>query len=103
MGSPLKNATERHSSLFQNRGERLAHKLDVLREHCQREGRPFNENESTVHGPIQISPEAMSPADLIEILQELEELGIGQFIFNMPNAHEIEPIERIGEEVITQI
>jgi len=33
----------------------------------------------------------------------LARLGIQHVIFNMPNVHEIEPIEIIGREVIPQV
>jgi len=34
---------------------------------------------------------------------ELGELGIEQVILNMPNSHEIAPIETIGDEVIPEV
>ena len=34
----------------------LAHKLDVLREHCEREGRDYDEIEKTVTGPLRPRP-----------------------------------------------
>jgi hypothetical protein len=45
----------------------------------------------------------MSSDDVVELCRELAELGFQHVIFNMPNVHEIEPIEIIGKEVIPQI
>jgi hypothetical protein len=45
----------------------------------------------------------MTAEDVLDICVELGELGIEQVILNMPNSHEIAPIEAIGEEVIPQV
>ena len=33
----------------------------------------------------------------------MSEAGIQHLIFNMPNVHEIEPLERFGEEIIPAV
>ena len=38
--------------------------------------------------------------DVVRMCEELAEIGINSVIFNMPNDHEIEPIETIGQDVI---
>lgn len=45
----------------------------------------------------------MNAGEVVELCRGLAEIGIDQAIFNMPNAHEITPIEVIGEEVIPEI
>ncbi len=42
----------------------------------------------------------MSVSDLIAQCKELAGLGIHQYIFNMPNVHEIKPLEAIGREAL---
>lgn len=81
---------------------RLTRKLDVLKSHCKKVGRPYNEIERTVLAPAEISPNAMSAGDVVELCSEMADLGIKHVIFNMPNVHEIEPIEIIGKEVIPE-
>ena len=48
-------------------------------------------------------PGSPSSNELIELCQELAEMGIQHYIFSMSNVHEIEPIEIIGREVIPQV
>ena len=72
----------------------------MLRRHCENVGRDYGEIEKTTLGTIKIAPDAMSADELVELCEGLAEIGIDQAIFNMPNAHEITPIETIGKEVI---
>ena len=61
----------------------LVHKLDVLRAHCEAEGRPYDSIEKTVLGPAPLReahPMAMPPEALPAFLEQLEGLGIGHFI-----------------------
>ncbi|MEA3441256.1 MAG: LLM class F420-dependent oxidoreductase [Chloroflexota bacterium] len=103
LGSPLKGFTQTHKELFQNRKERLPRKLDILKRHCYEVGRSYDEIEPTVLGPVLLAPDAMTPAELVEICQELAEMGFQQYIFSMSNVHEIEPIEIIGCDVIPAV
>jgi len=61
----------------------LRHKLDVLQQHCEREGRDFNSIEKTVLGPFPGSfdhPMALAPADFARFVETLEPLGIDTYI-----------------------
>jgi F420-dependent oxidoreductase-like protein len=61
----------------------LAHKLDVLREHCEREGRPYDSIEKTVIGPPalrEFDPRAMPPEAFPAFIAQLQDLGIDQYI-----------------------
>jgi hypothetical protein len=42
----------------------------------------------------------MKAKDVIESCRSLAEMGIQQAIFNMPNVHEIKPLEIFGREII---
>ena len=103
LGSPLKESSLRHNELYKNRRERLTRKLSILRRHCEKVGRSYDDIECTIHGPIKIDPNVFSATELVELCQELAEIGIHHCIFNMPNVHEIDPIEVVGHEVIPQI
>jgi F420-dependent oxidoreductase-like protein len=103
LGSPLKDSSPRHNELYQNREERLKRKLKILRKHCGKVGRTYDNIERTVHGPIKLAPDAMNSSELVELCQELAEMEIQHVIFNMPNVHKIEPIKTIGQEVIPQV
>lgn len=81
----------------------LRHKLQVLRKHCRDLGRPYDDIEKTVATYIKLTPDAMSTDEVVELCCELAEIGIQHVIFNMPNVHEIEPIQTIGDEIIPQV
>jgi F420-dependent oxidoreductase-like protein len=91
-------------NLFTRAGnEELARKLEVLRRHCDRLGRDYDQIEKTSLATIHLEPGETSPLDLIEICRGLAGLGVQQAIFNLVNVHEIEPIEVIGREVIPEV
>ena len=81
----------------------LQHKLDVLRQHCQNVGRPYDEIECTALGTVHLAPNKMSVEEMIAQCHDLAKIGIQHFIINMPNVHEIEPIKKIGREVIPAV
>jgi F420-dependent oxidoreductase-like protein len=81
----------------------LKHKLEVLQKHCERVGRSYDEIERTVLGTIHLASDAMSSSDVIRTCRELSDLGIQQVIFNMPNTHEIAPLQTFGKEVIPEV
>ena len=75
----------------------------MLRSHCESGGRDYDEIDKSVLSPLEISPKAMMSDDVVGMCEELAEIGINYVIFNMPNDHEIEPIETIGQEVIPKV
>jgi F420-dependent oxidoreductase-like protein len=75
-------------------------KLDVLKRHCDTVGRDYNEIEKTTLASAYLAPGQMSASDVIELCRALAGLGIQQVIFNMPNVHEITPLETFGREII---
>jgi hypothetical protein len=42
----------------------------------------------------------MDAGSVIDLCRELSDLGFHHVIFNMPNVHEIAPLELLGREVI---
>ncbi len=81
-------------------GEMLAHKLEVLKRHCDDVGRDYAGIEKTSLSTIRFLRGKKSADRMIEACNDLAKLGFQHAIFNLPNVHEIEPIERIGREVI---
>jgi len=91
-------------NLFEGLGaEGLRHKLDVLRRHCDAEGRDFGEIEVTVLGTAHLAPDFERPADVIRRCRGLAELGVHHVIFNLPNVHEISSVERFGKDIIPEV
>ncbi|GAA4449845.1 LLM class F420-dependent oxidoreductase [Phytohabitans houttuyneae] len=62
----------------------LPHKLDVLREHCAREGRPYGDIEKTA---LSVLTADSTPDQLQEIVGRLGEQGVDQVIFSARQPH----------------
>jgi F420-dependent oxidoreductase-like protein len=91
-------------NLFAYGGEDLIrHKLDVLRGHCEDVGRDYEEIERTALATVNLAPGGMTEDAVIGLCRELYEAGIGHLIFNMPNVHEIRPLEAFGERIIPAV
>jgi len=81
-------------------GPELAHKLDVLREHCEREGRDYNEIEKTAYHVFDVGPNGEKVPETIAALKELADRGIDTAIGGVRDVHTITPLEIIGRDVI---
>lgn len=91
-------------NLFARAGDGvLAQKLDVLKRHCDEAGRPYEAIEKTTLGTVHLAPGQMTAAGVIEQCRSLAALGIQHAIFNMPNVHEIAPLETFGREIIPAV
>ncbi|KKN53694.1 hypothetical protein LCGC14_0599970 [marine sediment metagenome] len=78
----------------------IKEKLKVLKKHCVDINRPYNEIERTVLSMVNISQGNMTGSDVIKTCRKLADIGIQQVIFNMPNVHDITPLDVFGEEII---
>src|SRR5262249_27294057 len=74
----------------------LAHKLGVLREHCERGGRDYTEITKTCLFP---AGPARSTAELVDALSPLADLGIQAVIVNTSNLWQPGRVEQLGELV----
>jgi F420-dependent oxidoreductase-like protein len=83
--------------------EALQHKLDVLKQHCETVGRDYAEIEKTTLGGAYLAQGKMSVSDVIEQCRALAGIGVQHAIFNMPNVHEITPLEIFGREIIPAV
>lgn len=81
----------------------IPHKLEVLKRHCENVGRDYADIERTALGLVYLGEGGMSVADVIGQCRKLADMGIQQFIFSMPNVHDISPIETIGREIIPAV
>ncbi len=60
----------------------------------------YTEIEKTTLDTARIGPGQKGVAELIAQCRELAGIGIQQAIFNMPNVHEIAPLEAFQREII---
>lgn len=102
-GSPLPEFQEWMREKYAERREFIPDRLDKLRRLCKEYGRDYDSVEKTILGTVKLAPGAMTTEEVLDICVELGELGIEHVILNMPNSHEIKPIETIGEEIIPEV
>jgi F420-dependent oxidoreductase-like protein len=88
-------------NLFGSSGiEVVRGKLEVLKRHCEAVGRNYADIEKTTLNTAYLAPGRMNAKDVIETCRALANIGIQQTIFNMPNVHEVKPLEIFGQEII---
>ncbi len=88
-------------NLFARAGtEVIKAKLETLQQHCETIGRPYEDIERTALATVHLAPGQMMPAEVINTCRQLAEVGIQHVIFNMPNVHEITPLEIFAQEII---
>jgi F420-dependent oxidoreductase-like protein len=78
-------------------------RLEILKRHCDDVGRNYDDIERTSLDAVHIAPGQMSAADVIKQCQELSSIGIQHAIFNMPNVHDITPLEVFAREIIPEV
>ncbi|MDQ1484039.1 MAG: hypothetical protein QOF35_2115 [Actinomycetota bacterium] len=81
----------------------LAHKLDVLREHCSREGRDYAEIEKTVQTRFNLGENGERVEEVIEHLHELSELGIQLAHGTVIDAGSLRPLEMMAERIVPAV
>jgi F420-dependent oxidoreductase-like protein len=84
-------------------GPDLGRKLDVLREHCEREGRDYDEIEKTAYFSFDVGEAGEKAGETIDALGRLSEQGIQTAIGGVAGVSAITPLEVIGNEVIPAV
>lgn len=84
-------------------GDELRHKLDVLREHCEHEGRDYDDIEKTVLFNFDTGVDGEHCAEIVERLGHFAEMGFSVAHGSVVNVASIDPLERIGDLVIPQV
>jgi F420-dependent oxidoreductase-like protein len=81
-------------------GPQVPEKLDVLRRHCEEEGRDYEEIEKTCAFAFDVGERGEKVGELIGQLRWLSGMGIETVIGFVPGVDRISPLEIIGREVI---
>ena len=81
----------------------LAHKLDVLREHCAAEGRDYADIERTVQTRFDLGERGERVQETIEHLHQLAELGVQVAHGTVVGAGSLRPLELMAEQVIPAV
>jgi F420-dependent oxidoreductase-like protein len=85
-------------NLFAGRDE--AHKLDVLRAHCEAEGRDYDEIQKTCYYIFDVGK---GTGQVIDELGRLAELGFSTAIGAVAGVWDVTPLEVIGSEIIPAV
>jgi F420-dependent oxidoreductase-like protein len=83
--------------------DELAHKLDVLREHCATEGRDYADIEKTVQTRFNLGKNGEHVAQTVEHLHALAELGVQVAHGSLTDVGSLHPLELMAEQVIPAI
>lgn len=81
--------------------ERIAHKYAVLREHCERLGRPYEEIERSTLQSVDLDRESVD--EVVERFGALGEAGAQHVLFSLRGVNDLSRLERIGAEVLPQL
>jgi F420-dependent oxidoreductase-like protein len=88
-------------------GPRIAHKYAVLREHCERLGRDYDEIERTTNQDVDIGSDgergSHSPARIVDRFGELADAGAQHVILSLRGVEDAAKLELIGRDVIPQL
>jgi F420-dependent oxidoreductase-like protein len=84
-------------------GPDLERKLDVLRAHCEREGRDYDEILKTAYYVPDTGAKGERVDAVLADLRRLADLGFGATIGAVPRVYDIDPLEVLGREVIPAV
>jgi F420-dependent oxidoreductase-like protein len=88
-------------------GPRIAHKYAVLREHCERLGRPYDEIERTTLQSVSVTPDGAggteTPGRIVERFGELADAGAQHVIFSVRNVDDVSKLELLGRDALPQL
>ena len=81
----------------------VEHKLDVLRGHCEREGRNYNDIEKTVMASLDPGEKGENVDAILQQLQHYARLGISEAHGSVPGVWKLSPLKILGKEVVPAI
>ncbi len=84
-------------------GPDLARKLDVLRAHCDAEGRDYDEIVKTCYFIFDVGDQGQHAGQVVDQLGNLAGLGFQAAIGAVANVWDVTPLEVIGAEVIPAV
>lgn len=84
-------------------GPDIPKKLEILRQHCEAEGRDYDAIEKTCAGALDVGEDGSKVGELIGQLRWLASMGIQTVLGAVPRVSQITPLEIIGREVIPAV
>lgn len=77
-------------------------KLEVLRQHCEAEGRDYDDIEKTVLIPFDLGPDGSGAGQVVQQIAAFAEVGV-QAVIGGFATDPLRPVEIIGRDVIPQV
>jgi F420-dependent oxidoreductase-like protein len=84
-------------------GPELEHKLDVLRAHCEAEGRDYDSIEKTAYYAFDPGEKGEQAGRIVDELGRLAELGFDAVIGSVKDVWKVTPVEAVGNDVIPAV
>ena len=84
-------------------GPQVAHKLDVLKRHCEAEGRDYGEIEKTCLFTLDVGERGVNTGKLISRLRWLASMGVQTVVGSVPAIETLRPLEIISRELIPAV
>jgi F420-dependent oxidoreductase-like protein len=84
-------------------GADLPHKLDVLRAHCEAEGRSYDDIEKTVLYNFDVGEQGENIERIVNDLRALSELGFSLAHGQVKNVSSLRPLDIIGKEIVPAV
>ena len=81
----------------------VAHKLDVLKRHCEREKRNYDEIEKTTMFHFDVGDRGENVGQIVERLRGLSRMGFTTAIGGVKDVSKIKPLEVIARELIPAV
>jgi F420-dependent oxidoreductase-like protein len=81
----------------------VQHKLDVLKRHCEREKRNYDDIEKTTMFGFDVGERGENVGAIVERLRGLARLGFATAIGGVRDVHKITPLEIIAREIIPAV
>jgi F420-dependent oxidoreductase-like protein len=81
----------------------IERKLTVLREHCEAEGRDYDEIEKTAYYIFNVGENGERVGETVKRLRELADMGVQTALGMVVDVHLIKPLEIIANEVIPAV
>ena len=81
----------------------LAHKLEVLRAHCEAEGRDYDTITKTCYFIFDVGEKGEKAAEVVDQLGRLADMGFQAAIGAVANVWQVTPLEVIASDVIPAV
>jgi F420-dependent oxidoreductase-like protein len=92
------------TNMFSQEGvDFVKRKLDVLRQHCEREGRDYNQIEKTIYFIMNPGLNGENAGQMVDELGRFADIGVQTALGAVAGVENISPLEAIGRDVIPQV